>query len=51
LLRIIKRAEYFADGLSKLQLAEKIAPHMDPARNTSRSFQVFRDALLQAAAA
>ncbi len=51
LLRIIRRAGYYADGLNKLQVAEKIAPLMDPARNTSRSFQVFRDALLEAAAA
>ncbi len=51
LLRIMQRAGYFADGLNKRQAAQCIAPHMDPARNTSRSFQVLRNALLHAAAA
>jgi hypothetical protein len=49
--RIMQQAGYFPRGLRKQQVAEQIAPHLDPARNTSRSFQVFRDALLQAAAA
>jgi hypothetical protein len=49
LLRIMRRAGYFADGLNKRQAAKNIAQHMDPVRNTSRSFQVFRDALLEAA--
>ena len=49
--RIMQQAAYFPRGLSKQQAAQAIAPHMDPARNTSRSFQVFRDALLEAAAA
>ena len=47
----MQQAAYFPRGLSKQQAAQAIAPHMDPARNTSRSFQVFRDALLEAAAA
>jgi hypothetical protein len=51
LLRIMQRAGYFANGLNKQQAAQNIAPHMDPARNTSHSFQVLRDALMQAAAA
>jgi hypothetical protein len=32
-------------------MAEQIAPHMDPARNTSRGFQVVRDALPKIAGA
>ncbi len=48
--RIMQQTGYFPDGLRKRQAAAQIAPHMDPARNTSRSFQVFRDALLQTAA-
>jgi Domain of unknown function (DUF4276) len=48
--RVMQHAGYFPRGLRKQQAAECIAPHMDPARNTSRSFQVFRDALLQAVA-
>lgn len=47
--RITQQAGYFPHGLRKLQAAQHIAPHMDPARNTSRSFQIFRDALFQAA--
>jgi hypothetical protein len=46
--RVMWGAGYFADGLNKRQAAQDIARHMDPARNTSRSFQVFRDALLEA---
>ena len=49
LQRIMQRAGYFADGLNKRQAAERIAPHMDPVRNTSHSIQVFRDAVLAAA--
>jgi hypothetical protein len=48
--QILQRSGYFTEGLRKIEAAEAIAPHMDPARNTSRSFQVFRDALLEAAA-
>ncbi|HEY1935092.1 MAG TPA: DUF4276 family protein [Acetobacteraceae bacterium] len=47
--RILVAAGYFPGGLPKIEVAQCIAPHMDPARNTSRSFQVFRDALLEAA--
>ena len=43
------KAGYFSGGLRKIEAAEQIAPHMDPSRNTSHSFQVFRDALLEAA--
>jgi hypothetical protein len=49
LLRIMRQAGYFADGLNKRRMAQAIAPHMDPTRNTSRSFQVLRDALFEAA--
>jgi hypothetical protein len=48
--QIMQEAGYFPGGLAKVDAANQIAPHMDPARNTSRSFQVFRDALVQAAA-
>ncbi len=47
----MQNAGYFPGGLAKVDAANQIAPHMDPARNTSRSFQVLRDALLEAAAA
>lgn len=48
--RVLQRAGYFKGGLRKLEAAQTIAPHLVPARNTSRSFQVFRDAVLELAA-
>jgi len=44
--RILQRAGYFKAGLRKIELARAIAEHMEPNRNRSRSFQLFRDALL-----
>lgn len=46
---IMQQAGYFRGGLAKIEAARQIAPHMDPARNTSRSFQALRDALLEIA--
>jgi hypothetical protein len=43
--RVFQRSGYFESGLRKIELARSVAPHMEPARNTSRSFQVFRDAI------
>jgi hypothetical protein len=37
---------YHPGGLEKRRAAEEIAQHMRPERNRSKSFQVFRDALL-----
>jgi hypothetical protein len=48
--QIMQSAGYFPGGLAKVEAANQIAPHMDPARNTSRSFQVFRDPRQEAAA-
>jgi Domain of unknown function (DUF4276) len=47
--RVLQQSGYFSGGLRKIEAAEQIAPHMDPSRNTSHSFQVFRDALIEAA--
>jgi hypothetical protein len=47
--RVMQSAGYFPGGLGKVEAAQTIAPHMDLSRNTSHSFQVFRDALLGAA--
>jgi Domain of unknown function (DUF4276) len=44
---IMQQAGYFLAGLNKIEVARRIAHQMDPARNTSRSFQVLRDALSQ----
>ncbi len=45
--RVLQKAGYHAGGLSKLKAAREISIHMDPVRNRSRSFQVFRDGLLK----
>ena len=47
--RVLQRAGYFRTGLRKIEAARAIAPHMNPTRNRSHSFQVFRDALLEIA--
>lgn len=49
--RVLQRSGYFKGGLRKIEAARSIAPHIDPARNRSRSFQVFRDSLLELASA
>lgn len=43
--RVMKKRGYFTSGLRKIEAATKIAPHIDPARNTSPSFQAFRRAI------
>jgi hypothetical protein len=45
LARILQQAGYHRGGLPKMEAAGRIARHMDPARNRSRSFQVFYDGL------
>jgi hypothetical protein len=47
--RIMKRAGYFGTGLRKIEAARAIAAHMEPERNRSGSFQVFRTALTELA--
>ena len=44
--RILQQNGYFQGGLPKIQVADEIAQHMVPERNTSHSFQVFRTGLL-----
>jgi hypothetical protein len=48
--RVLQRAGYFKNGLRKTEAARMVGKHMNPARNSSRSFQVFRDAVLEATA-
>lgn len=48
--RVLARAGYFSTGLRKLECARAVAQHMDPARNTSRSFQAFKCAVSAAQA-
>jgi hypothetical protein len=44
--RIMKRHGYFKGGYEKVKAAREISAHMDPNRNRSKSFQVFRDGLI-----
>jgi hypothetical protein len=43
--RVLQAAGYYAAGLPKVEGAANVSERMDPARNRSKSFQVFRDAL------
>ncbi|WP_295543468.1 DUF4276 family protein [uncultured Thiohalocapsa sp.] len=43
--RIMIKAGYFTTGLRKAELARSVARHMEPIRNTSRSFQAFKAAV------
>ncbi len=45
--RILTKYGYFRGGLRKIEAARAVARHMNPSRNTSRSFQIFRDALAE----
>jgi len=45
--RVLQRAGYYPGGLPKIEVARRVSQHMDPGRNRSKSFQVFRDALLE----
>ncbi len=47
--RILQRAGYFRTGLRKIEAARAVAQHWDPDANTSRSFQVLRDAFREMA--
>jgi len=47
LQRVLQHAGYHENGLAKTRAARDICKHMDPARNTSPSFQIFRDTLYQ----
>ena len=46
----IRKAGWPASGNAKCEWARKIAPHMDPDRNRSPSFQAFRDGVRRLAA-
>ena len=46
--RVLKAAGYFKGGLRKVEAARAIGPHIVPHRNTSPSFAMFRDAVLEA---
>jgi len=43
--RILKQSGYYPSGMPKVETARNVSKYMDPDRNISKSFQVFRDAL------
>lgn len=43
--KILKQAGYHRNGMPKIEVAERVAQHMQPERNRARSFQVFREGL------
>src|SRR5260370_35548063 len=45
--RELQRLGYHPGGLPKITVARAVSAHMDPARNRSRSFQKFRQGLLE----
>jgi hypothetical protein len=44
--REFKKAGYFSSGMSKISVARQVSFYMEPERNQSKSFQVFRQGLL-----
>ena len=48
--RLLQKYGYFRTGLRKMEAARAIAPHIDPARNSSQSFGQFFNALSEATA-
>lgn len=46
--RVLQAAGYFRSGLRKVEAAREIGARFVPGRNRSRSFQVFRDTVLEA---
>jgi len=44
--REFKRVGYFSSGISKILVAREVSLYMEPERNRSRSFQLFRQGLL-----
>jgi len=45
--RHLQRSGYFKTGLRKLEAARAIGEHMEPDRNRSKSFGVFREVLIE----
>ena len=43
--RELRRAGYYPPGMPKVETARNVSRHMDPERNRSKSFQVFRDGI------
>ena len=39
--RVLRKAGYYSNFLPKIEVARRVSAHMDPSRNTSRSFRTF----------
>ena len=48
--RVMNGYGYFKEGLAKVEAAAAIGEHIEPMRNRSHSFAVFRDAIAEASA-
>lgn len=48
--RVMQERGYFQGGLEKIAVARAIGAHIDPARSSSQSFQVFAQAVVDACA-
>jgi len=47
LQRVLQNAGHYRAGMPKIETARRISEQMDPARNRSKSFQVFRNVLIE----
>lgn len=45
--RILQRHRYYRSGMPKIEVARSISAHMDPGRNSSNSFRIFREGILE----
>jgi hypothetical protein len=43
--RLLQKAGYYSGGLPKIEVARKVSEFMEPSRNRSKSFQVFKEGL------
>lgn len=48
LQRILQRASYFSSGIRKVEIVREMGRQLDPVRNRSASFSLFRDTLIEA---
>ena len=45
--RVLQRHGYFKQGLAKVEVANLVGQHIDPSRNSSRSFALFYNAIVE----
>jgi hypothetical protein len=47
--RLLQKYGYYEGGMPKIEVARQVSAQMDPVRNRSRSFQHFRQGLVELA--